>query len=78
MAAQGSCALMEDSRPYSRVSCHAHGAQILEFPSLTVPKCLCRALRDPNKNAELIFSSSATVHRTLNVDGNSPDSVLRQ
>ena len=29
-AAQGSCALMGDSRPYSLVGCHAHSAQILE------------------------------------------------
>ena len=37
LAAQGSCALMGDSRPNSFVFCHAHGAQILEiggWPSL--------------------------------------------
>jgi len=43
MAAQGSCALMGDYRPYSLVFCHAHGAQILEFRWLAVPGRFCRA-----------------------------------
>jgi len=53
MAAQGSCALMGDSRPYSLVSCHTHGAQILEFPWLAIPKSLCRALWGGDEKAEL-------------------------
>jgi hypothetical protein len=34
---------MGDSRPYSLVFCHAHGAQILEFQWLAVPGRLCAA-----------------------------------
>ena len=41
MAVQGSFALMGDSRPYSLVFCHAHGAQILEFRWLAVPIHFC-------------------------------------
>jgi hypothetical protein len=38
VAAQGSCALMGDSRRISLVFCHAHGAQILEFRSWLSPR----------------------------------------
>jgi hypothetical protein len=55
MAAQGSFALIGDSRPYSLVFCHAHSAQILEFQWLAVPGRLCRTYWGGRRKPEKIF-----------------------
>jgi len=65
MAAQSSCALIGNCRPYSLVFCHAYGAQILEFRWLAVPGRFCKAFWGGEEKAGNEFHLPAFVHWPL-------------
>jgi hypothetical protein len=77
MAAQGSFALMGDSRPYSLVFCHAHSAQIPEDRLGHSRAPLLSALGQEYDGRKR-FVSPGNCSLSAARDKNSSDSALRQ
>jgi hypothetical protein len=77
IAAQGSFALMGDSRPYSLVFCHAHSAQIPEVrfghPRTPLLSALGREYEGRKR-----FVSPGNCSLSAERDKKSSDSALRQ